>query len=67
MVIHSETGYFTDEINNKYLIFDSLFKSEKVWSEVKVKIKRINSGLNLFHKKKKKITLSRIKVDADDF
>ena len=65
MVIHSETGYFTEEIDNKYLILDSLNKSEKVWSEANAKIKIINSGLNLFHKKK--ITLSRIKVDTDDF
>ena len=44
MIIHSPSGYFTEENYNKYLILDLTNKYEEVWSGIRAEIKRINGG-----------------------
>ena len=44
LIIHSATGYFTEENDNKYLILYSTNKYEEVWSGIRAEIKRINGG-----------------------
>ena len=62
LIIHSATGYFTEENGNKYLVLDSTNKYEEVWSGIRAEVKRINGGKELFYEKDH----SRIKVDTDD-
>ena len=61
LIIHSATGYFTEENDNEYLILDSPNKYERVSSEIRAEIKRINSGKEIFYEN----DYSRIKVDTD--
>ena len=61
LIIHSRTGYFTEENDNKYLILDSTNKYEKVQSGIRAEIKRINGGKEIFYEKDS----SKIKVDTD--
>ena len=44
MIIHSATGYVTEENDNKYLYLDSTNKYEEFWSGIREEIKRINGG-----------------------
>ena len=62
LIIHSATGYFTEQNYNKYLILDSTIKYEEVCSGIRAEIKRINGGNKPFYEK----DYSRIKVDTDD-
>ena len=49
--IDSATGYFKEQTDEKYLILDSTKEYEKVWSEIKSEIKRINGGKKVFYEK----------------
>ena len=51
LIIHSATGYFTEENDNKYLILDSTNNYEEVRSGIRAEIKRINGGKEFFMKK----------------
>ena len=51
LIIHSATGYFTEENDNKYLILDSTNNYEEVWSGIRAEIKRINGGKEFFMQK----------------
>ena len=44
LIIHSATGYFTEENDSKYLNLHSPNKYEEVWSGIRAEIKRINGG-----------------------
>ena len=48
--INSSTGYFKEKNDDKYLILDSAKEYESIWSEIR-KIKRINSGEEVFYEK----------------
>ena len=45
------TGYFKEKIDEKYLILDSTKEYERVWSEIKSEIKRINGRKKVFYEK----------------
>ena len=62
LIVHSATGYFTEENDNRYLILYSTNKYEEVWSGIRAEIKRINGRKELFDEK----DYSRIRVDTDD-
>ena len=62
LIIHSATGYFTEENDNEYLILDSPNKYGGVSSGIRAEIKIINSGKEIFYEK----DYSRIKIDTDD-
>ena len=49
--IDSATGYFKEKNDEKYLILDSTKEYERVWSEIRSEIKRINGGENVFYEK----------------
>ena len=44
LIIHSATGYFTEENDIKYLILYSMNKYEEVWSGIRAEIKIVNGG-----------------------
>ena len=47
--IDSATGYFKEKNDEKYLILDSTKEYERVWSEIRSEIKRINDGKKVFY------------------
>ena len=47
----SATGYFKEKNDEKYLILDSTKEYERVWSEIRSEIKRINCGKKVFYEK----------------
>ena len=49
--IDSATGYFKEKNDEKYLILDSTKEYERVWSEIRSEIKRINGGEKVFYEK----------------
>ena len=49
--IDSATGYFKEKNDEKYLILDSTKEYERVWSEIRSEIKRINDGKKVFYEK----------------
>ena len=49
--IDSATGYFKEKNDEKYLILDSTKEYERVWSEIRSEIRRINGGKKVFHEK----------------
>ena len=49
--INSATGYFKEKNDEKYLILDSTKEYERVWSEIRSEIKRINGGKKVFFEK----------------
>ena len=49
--INSATGYFKEKNDDKYLILDSTKEYERVWSEIRSEIKRINGGEKVFYEK----------------
>ena len=49
--IDSATGYFKEKNDEKYLILDSTKEYERVWSEIRSEIKRINGGKKVFYEK----------------
>ena len=49
--IDSATGYFKEKNDEKYLILDSTKEYERVWSEIKSEIKRINGRKKVFYEK----------------
>ena len=49
--IDSATGYFKEKNDEKYLILDSTKEYERVWSEIRSEIKRINGGKKAFYEK----------------
>ena len=51
LIIHSATGYFTEENGNKYLVLDSANKYEEVWFSIRAESKTINGGKEIFMKK----------------
>ena len=50
--IDSATGYFKEKNDDKYLILDSPKEYERVWSEIRSEIKRIDGGKKVFFEKK---------------
>ena len=58
--INSATRYFKEKDDDKYLILDSTKEYERVWSEIKSEIKRINSEEEVFFKKKVIVKLALI-------
>ena len=48
----SATGYFKEKNDDKNLILDSTKEYERVWSEIRSEIKRINGGEKVFYEKK---------------
>ena len=61
LIIHSATGHFKEKNDNKYLILDSRNKYEEVWSRIRLEIKTINGGEELFYEKNYSIG-----IDTDD-
>ena len=49
--INSATGYFKEKNDEKYLILDSTKEYERVWSEIRSEIKRVNCGEKVFYEK----------------
>ena len=49
--IDSATGYFKEKNDEKYLILDSTKEYERVWSEIRSEIKRINGGKKVYYEK----------------
>ena len=49
--INFATGYFKEKNDEKYLILDSTKEYERVWSEIRSEIKRINGGEKVFYEK----------------
>ena len=49
--IDSATGYFKVKSDEKYLLLDSKKEYERVWSEIRSEIKRINGGKKVFFEK----------------
>ena len=49
--IDSATGYFKEKNDEKYLILDSAKEYERVWSEIRSEIKRINGRKKVFYEK----------------
>ena len=49
--IDSATGYFKEKNDEKYLVLDSAKEYERVWSETRSEIKRINGGKKVFYEK----------------
>ena len=49
--IDSATGYFKEKNDEKYLILDSTKEYERVWSEIRSEIKRIDGGKKDFYEK----------------
>ena len=49
--IDSATGYFEEKNDEKYLILDSTKEYERVWSEIRSEIKRINGGKKVYYEK----------------
>ena len=49
--IDSATGYFKVKNDEKYLLLDSKKEYERVWSEIRSEIKRINGGKKVFFEK----------------
>ena len=62
LIIHSATGHFKEKYGEKYLIIDSTEKYQKVFSEIKSEIERLNNGKELFYEK----NYARIGVNTDD-
>ena len=62
LIIHSATGHFKEKNSQKYLIFDSTDKYEKVWSGIRSEIKILNGGKELFYEKK----YARIGININD-
>ena len=52
VIIHSATGHIKEKNNEKYLILDSIDKYEKVLLRIRLEIKTLNGGKELFYKKK---------------
>ena len=52
LIIHFATGQFKEKNNEKYLILDSIDKYEKVLLRIRLEIKTLNGGKELFYKKK---------------
>ena len=61
LIIHSATGHFQEKNDDKYLILDSRNKYEEVWSRIRLEIKTINGGEELFYEKNYSIG-----IDTDD-
>ena len=62
LIIHSATGYFKEKNGEKYLIIDSAEKYEEVFSGIRLEIKTLNGGKELFYEK----NYARIEINTDD-
>ena len=62
LIIHSATRHFKEKNDEKYLIFDSTDKYEKVLSVIRSEIKTLNGEKELFYKK----NYAKIGINADD-
>ena len=60
--IDSATGYFKEKNDEKYLILDSTKEYERVWSEIRSEIKRINGGEKVFYEK----NYCKIAINTED-
>ena len=60
--INSATGYFKEKNDEKYLILDSTKEYERVWSEIRSEIKRINGGEKVFYEK----NYCKIAINTED-
>ena len=59
--INSATGYLKKN-DEKYLILDSTKEYERVWSEIRSEIKRINGGKKVFYEK----NYRKIDINTED-
>ena len=62
LIIRSATKYFKEKYGEKYLILDSTKEYGEVFSRIRLEIKTINGGKELFYEK----NCSRIGVNTDD-
>ena len=62
LIIHSATGYFKEEYDEKYLILDLTEKYEEDFSGIRSEIQTINSGKELFYGE----DYAKIRVNTDD-
>ena len=62
LTIHSATGHFKEKYGENFLIINSTEKYEKVWSEIKSEIKKLNGRKDLFYEK----YYARIGINTDD-
>ena len=53
-------GYIEEKGMDKYLVVDSTKECERVWSEIRSEIKRINGGKKVFFEKKYRKILKMI-------
>ena len=60
--INSATGYFKEKNDDKYLILDSTKEYERVWSEIRSEIKRIDRGEKVFYEK----NYCKIDINTED-
>ena len=60
--INSATGYFKEKNDDKYLILDSTKEYERVWSEIRSEIKRIDGGEKVFYEK----NYCKIDINTED-
>ena len=60
--IDSATGYFKEKNDEKYLILDSTKEYERVWSEIRSEIKRIDRGEKVFYEK----NYCKIDINTED-
>ena len=62
LIIHSATGYFKQEYNEKILILHSTEKYDEVFSAIKSEIETINGGDKMYYEK----NYARIGVNTGD-
>ena len=62
LIIHSATEHFKEKNGEKYLIIDLTEKYEEVFSGIRLEIKTLNGGRELFYEK----NYAKIGVDTDD-
>ena len=60
--IDSATGYFKEKNDKKYLILNSTKEYERVWSEIRSEIKRIDRGEKVFYEK----NYCKIDINTED-
>ena len=60
--IDSATGYFKEKNDKKYLILNSTKEYERVWSEIRSEIKRIDGGEKVFYEK----NYCKIDINTED-
>ena len=62
LIIYSATGHFKEKSSEKYLILDSTEKYNEVFSRIRLEIKTLNGGKELFDEK----NYARIGINTDN-